>query len=98
MKTMRILTSVMALLGISGCAGFKTVPVKEFERLAADGNVQLVDVRTLRNLKKGILLVQSILTGRTVLSSAMRKRPWTNPRSSPSIAGAGKGVPKRQPH
>ena len=55
MKTMNILAPVMALLGISGCAGFKTVPVKEFEQLAADGNVQLVDVRTPEEFEEGHL-------------------------------------------
>ena len=55
MKTMNILAPVMALLGISGCTGFKTVPVQEFEKLAADGQVQLVDVRTPEEFAEGHL-------------------------------------------
>lgn len=53
---MCILTSFLALLGISGCAGFKTVPVKDFEQLAADGHVQVVDVRTPEEFEDGHLL------------------------------------------
>ena len=36
MKTMSIITSVLALLGIGGCTEFKTVPAEEFETIIAD--------------------------------------------------------------
>ena len=43
---MSIITSVLALLGISSCADFKTVEPEDFEASIADMGAQIVDVRT----------------------------------------------------
>ena len=53
MKAMSIITSVLALLGVGGCTGFKTVSAEEFEAVIADGKAQIVDVRTPEEFAEG---------------------------------------------
>jgi len=44
---------LLALVGLSSCKGFETIPVEEFEsRMAAEG-VQLIDVRTPEEFSQG---------------------------------------------
>ena len=61
MKTMSIITSFLALLGISSCADFKTVEPEDFEASIADMGAQIVDVRTPEEFAEGHIDALSIL-------------------------------------
>ena len=46
---------LLALVGLSSCKGFETVPADEFEARIADGKAQLVDVRTREEYYAGYI-------------------------------------------
>ena len=41
-----MIISLLAVVALSSCKGYKTVPVEEFEAMIANGDVQILDVRT----------------------------------------------------
>ena len=50
-----LLICLLAVLGLSSCKGFETVPPEEFEARIADGKAQLVDVRTREEYYAGYI-------------------------------------------
>lgn len=81
MKAMSIITSALALLGIGGCTGFKTVPAEEFESIFVDGKAQLVDVRTPEEFAEGHIAgaVNINVNGDSFLEKAEKKLDKTKP-------------------
>ena len=50
-----LLLCLLAVVGLSSCKGFETVPADEFEARIADGKAQLVDVRTREEYYAGYI-------------------------------------------
>ncbi len=81
MKTMSIITSVLALLGISSCADFKTVEPEDFETSIADMGAQIVDVRTPEEFAEGHIAraVNIDVSGANFLEKAEAKLDKSKP-------------------